>query len=451
MGCSVMEQERRAFIVTYGCQMNKHDSERMAGILENVGYSLTSSVDEADLILMNTCCVREKAEQKAYSQLGRLRQWKKERPCGRIVVGGCMAEREGEELLARAPHVDLAFGTRSVPRLAGLLAELERSAGPLCAVGAENGAAPWVAPHRESTVHAWVSIMQGCDNFCTYCVVPYVRGRERSRPSEDILREVGELAEQGYKEVTLLGQNVNSYGRKNPRELTFAQLLCRLNETHGLERIRFVTSHPKDLSDKLIEAIRDLPKVCEHIHLPLQSGSDEVLRRMGRGYTLGWYLNRLDVLRASVPEISVTTDLMVGFPGESAADFAATRRAVRAAEYDNIFLFRYSVRPGTAAAGWGDPVPAGVKRDRFDELLALQREITASKHSRLEGKVAEVLVEGPSKSNPSVYTGRTVTNKIVHFANGTTPPRLGSLVPVYIERARLHYLAGRTVAERMGG
>ena len=450
-GQSAMEREKRAYIFTYGCQMNKHDSERMAGVLENAGYALTSAVEDADLILINACCVREKAEQKVYSQLGRLREWKKGRPSGRIAVGGCMAELEGERLLARASHVDLVFGTHQLTNLADILRELERCGKPLCAVGGENGDVAEVAAHRESTVWAWVSIMQGCDNFCTYCVVPYARGRERSRPSDEILRMVRELAEHGYKEVTLLGQNVNSYGRKSPRELTLAQLLSRLDAIPGLERIRFVTSHPKDLSDELIQAIRDLPKVCEHIHLPLQSGSDEVLRRMGRGYTVGWYLDRLDALRTAVPHISVTTDVMVGFPGESDDGFAATRRAILAAEYDNIFLFRYSVRPGTAAAAWGDPVPAKVKQDRFDELNALQRKITAKKHEHLEGEVAEVLVEGPSKSDSRLYTGRTRTNKISHFTNGGSPPRVGSIVPVYIDRARLHYLVGHTVPERMGG
>lgn len=428
-------------LLTYGCQMNEYDSEKIGGILQGEGYQLTDNLEEAQLILVNTCCIREKAEQKFYSQLGRLAGLKKKNPSLAIGVGGCIAQREGKRIFERAPQVDLVFGTQNISRLPELLRQLRQGKGKVADVAQVKG--EFVSPHirRESTVKAWVTIMQGCNNFCSFCVVPYTRGPERSVPGEMILDEIRGLAHQGYKEVTLLGQNVNAYGKDLVDEGAFPGLLSRVDDLDGIERIRFTTSHPKDLSEELMGAMARLAKVCEHIHLPVQAGSDSVLHRMNRRYTAGEYRAKIARLRALLPSIGISTDVIVGFPGESQENYARTRELIEEVEYDSLFLFKYSARPETVAATLSDQVPEEVKQERFEEILALQKGITLKKNQELEGKRVEVLVEGASKKDPAKLTGRTRTNKIVNFRG---PEGLvGHLVELEVIQGKLYSLEGR--------
>ncbi|MBI1986899.1 MAG: tRNA (N6-isopentenyl adenosine(37)-C2)-methylthiotransferase MiaB [Nitrospinae bacterium] len=428
-------------LLTYGCQMNEYDSEKIGGILQGEGYQLTDNLEEAQLILVNTCCIREKAEQKFYSQLGRLAGLKKKNPSLAIGVGGCIAQREGKRIFERAPQVDLVFGTQNISRLPELLRQLRQGKGKVADVAQVKG--EFVSPHirRESTVKAWVTIMQGCNNFCSFCVVPYTRGPERSVPGEMILDEIRGLARQGYKEVTLLGQNVNAYGKDLVDEGAFPGLLSRVDDLDGIERIRFTTSHPKDLSEELMGAMARLAKVCEHIHLPVQAGSDSVLDRMNRRYTAGEYRAKIARLRALLPSIGISTDVIVGFPGESQEDYARTRELIEEVEYDSLFLFKYSARPETVAATLSDQVPEEVKQERFEEILALQKGITLRKNQELEGKRVEVLVEGASKKDPAKLTGRTRTHKIVNFRG---PEGLvGHLVELEVIQGKLYSLEGR--------
>ena len=337
-------------IITFGCQMNEHDSERMTGILEAQGCASASVAGDADMIILNTCSIREKAEQKFYSELGRLKKLKDERPGLKIAVAGCIAQQEGANILSRAPYVDLIFGPSDIARLSLIVDKSLSQPSPVIdTTGDPEYHRKRLPATRVDKIKAWVSIMYGCDNFCTYCVVPYLRGRERSRPPEDIVVEVRELAQKGYKEVTLLGQNVNSYGKGLDRNADFPSLLRMVNDIPGIERIRFVTSHPRDLSDGLIAAIRDLPKVCESLHLPVQSGSDRILASMNRKYTRDEYLDKIMKLRDAVPDITLTTDIIVGFPGETEQDFEMTVTLLEEVQYDGIFAFKYSKRPGTAA------------------------------------------------------------------------------------------------------
>jgi tRNA-2-methylthio-N6-dimethylallyladenosine synthase len=433
--------ESRSFhIITFGCQMNEHDSERMAGILEEQGYAPAASLEGAGMVILNTCSIREKAEQKFYSELGRLRELKDKNPRIKIAVAGCIAQQEGKNILSRAPHVDMVFGPSNIAGLSTILDRTAERRGPVV----ETGGDPEyhrknIRTVRADPIKAWVSIMYGCDNFCTYCVVPYLRGRERSRPAEDIVREVRGLAEQGCREVTLLGQNVNSYGKGTGEDIDFPGLLRVVNDVPGIERIRFVTSHPKDLSDGLVAAIRDLPKVCESIHLPVQSGSDRILAAMKRKYTSGEYLDKVNRLRDSVPGVAVTTDIIVGFPGESEEDFAMTMDILRNVKYDGIFAFKYSRRPNTAALKLTGHLPEDVKERRLSQLLALQREITIRKNREYVGSVQEVLVDGHSKKGGKI-TGRTRSNKVVNFSGPDS--LIGSIVTVCIRSSGVNSLAG---------
>lgn len=416
--------------------MNVHDSEKIAGILSQEGFSFTQNPKEADVIIFNTCSIREKAEQKFFSELGRIKHLKKKRPDLKIAVAGCIAQHRGEDIFKRAPHVDIVFGPQNIYRLKELLM-IEGNA-----IANEDN--PDLAEIdlpvlRRDQGRAWVSIMYGCDNFCSYCVVPYTRGRERSRPSENIIREVRELAEKGYKEVTLLGQNVNSYRSS----LDFPGLLKAINSIDGIERIRFVTSHPKDLSIELIMAMRDLEKVCEHIHLPLQSGSSKILRLMNRGYDFDGYRRKVDLLRREVEGISITTDIIAGFPSETEEDHALTLKALKEIEYDGIFAFKFSPREGTVAAEMEGQLDDETKLGRLQEILHLQDEITLKLNKKLEGSTQEILVEGKSESDPSMMTGRTRTNKIVNFSG----KRLysGMIIQVKIIEAKRHSLLGQPV------
>lgn len=413
--------------------MNVHDSEKMAGILSQEGLFMTDNPRDADVIIFNTCSIREKAEQKFFSELGRIKHLKRKKPDLKIAVAGCIAQHKGEEIFRRASHVDIVFGPQNIHRLKELL----MSQGNAIANEDNPEIAEMELPVlRKDQGRAWVSIMYGCDNFCSYCVVPYTRGREKSRPSENIIKEIKELAEQGFKEVTLLGQNVNSYRSS----LDFPGLLKAINRIKGIERIRFVTSHPKDLSSELITAMRDIDKVCEHIHLPLQSGSSRVLRAMNRGYDYDEYRRKVDLLRNDVQGIAITTDIIAGFPGETEEDHNLTIKALKEIEYDGIFAFKYSPREGTVAATMGGQLDEETKLRRLQEILNVQDEITLKINKKLEGSTQEILIEGKSESD-SMMTGRTRTNKIVNFSgNGFRP---GELIPVRIIEAKKHSLLGQ--------
>ena len=416
--------------------MNVHDSEKMLGILHGQGYATAGSPEDADLIIFNTCAIREKAEQKFYSQLGRTKMLKRRRNEVKIAVAGCVAQETKERLFGRAPYVDFIVGPQNIHLIGEMVGGERRTA--LLDDNREL-ASTEVAARRGSDIRAWVSIMYGCNNFCSYCIVPLTRGREISRPSGAIIAEIRSLSEKGYKEVTLLGQNVNSYCS----DITFPQLLRRI-DLLGIERIRFVTSHPRDLSDELIRAVAELPHICEHIHLPIQSGSSEILSRMNRGYTYEEYMGKIERIRSEVPHVSITADVIAGFPGETRRDHEETLRALRVIEYDGIFAFKYSPRKGTKAAGMDDGNSDEEKSLRLGEILKLQEEITLRKNRALEGTVQEILVEGPSETDGTMLMGRTRTNKIVTVADDGYVQ--GSLLKVLIEQARHHSLSGRPLS-----
>jgi len=413
--------------------MNLHDSEKMAGILRQKGYSPAENRSEADIIIFNTCSIRQKAEQKFMSELGKLKSLKRKRPSLKIAVTGCIAEQRGEDILKRASHVDHVIGTRNIHLIGDAVGSFEH----IVAVG-DNPDAPYdsLPQMRTDRVRAWVSIMYGCNNFCSYCIVPYTRGREVSRHSDSIIKEIISLAENGYKEVTLLGQNVNSYRS----DCDFPTLLERINKIDGIERIRFVTSHPRDLSEKLIDAISGLEKLCEHIHLPLQSGSTRILGLMNRGYSYSEYMGKIERLRKKIPDIAITTDIIAGFPQETEDDHRATINALKEIEYDGIFAFKYSPRPGTLAQKMDGQLGDEIKSERLKEILEVQDEITYRKNKALEGKILEVLVEGVSESDPNKLTGRTRTNKIVNWSGEQSE---GQLINIKIIEGKRHSLEGR--------
>ena len=430
------------YVKTYGCQMNVHDSEKLKGIYTDYGYTIIDSPEAADVIILNTCSVRRKAEQKFYSELGRLKIFKKQKSNVDILVVGCIAQQEGENIRSRFPYVNFICGPAQLDKIAE---RLKGTYSQGIAVGENDDYTTMILPvKRESQIKAFVSIMYGCDNFCSYCVVPFTRGREKSRPVRDILCEIESLAADGVKEVTLLGQNVNSYGKGLDETIDFPGLLEQVNEIEGLERIRFVTSHPRDLTDRLIEAMAFLPKVCEHIHLPLQAGSDRVLTRMNRGYTYETYEGKISALRSKMPDIAITSDFIVGFPGETDEDFAMTVKAIERIQFDGIFAFKYSKRPYTKALTMDGHLDEAIKGTRLAEILKQQDEITYAKNRTLEGKALEVLVEGQSETNKEMLTGRTRTNKIVNFpAKGTN--LTGSFVYVKVIESKRHSLYGEII------
>ncbi|MGQ9455942.1 MAG: tRNA (N6-isopentenyl adenosine(37)-C2)-methylthiotransferase MiaB [Armatimonadota bacterium] len=426
-------------IITWGCQMNEDDSEQMASLLLQMGYTPTFLPEEADVVLLVTCSVRRKPEEKVKSKLGQLRKLKEERPHMIIGVCGCMAQRVGESIKKQFPFVDLLVGTSQVHRIPELIQKVQCTRGFVSALDLDSEL-PQRAPHVGRPIKAFVPIMYGCSNFCAYCIVPYVRGRERSRSVEDILAEVRDLAYRGTKEITLVGQNVNSYGATLVPPVGFAQLLRAINEVEGIERIRFTTSHPKDISDELIEAMRDLDKVCEHIHLPVQSGDDEVLRAMNRGYTVAQYKERIRALREAVPDIAITTDLLVGFPGETEEQFENTLQLVREVRFDSAFMFAFNPIPGTAAEKMPDQVPELVKHERLRRLIDLQNRITCEVNATEVGTVFEVLVEGTSPKDPRRLTGLTRQNKVVNFAGDQC--LIGRLVLVRVTESHLYGFVG---------
>lgn len=411
--------------------MNIHDSEKMVGLLSDSGYSAAESPEDADLIIFNTCAIREKAEQKFYSQLGRTKVLKKKNRDLKIAVAGCIAQDAKKIIFQKAPFVDYILGPQNIHMINDLLSKKQ-------GVATEENidlALKESAAKRQSAVKAWVSIMYGCNNFCSYCIVPYTRGREVSRPSSSIISEIRELARQGYQEVTLLGQNVNSY-RSN---IGFVDLLRQIDAIN-INRVRFVTSHPRDFSVDLINAISELQSLCEHIHLPIQSGSDSVLKSMNRRYTYAEYIKKIELLKNRMPDIAVTTDIIAGFPGETDKDFLCTVKAMREIEFDGIFAFKYSKRKGTRACDMPGQITDPVKSERLACILSLQEEITYKKNKELEGSIQEVLIEGPSESDIHMLTGRTRTNKIVTIPKASEVT--GSLIAVKILKARHHTLQG---------
>jgi len=464
---------KRLFIQTIGCQMNVYDSEQIVSLLKPLGYAPTDAMGGADLVILNTCAIREKAVQKAFSFLGRLAEFKQKNPGMIIAVGGCVAQQEGRSILKRAPILDIVFGTQAVGRLPRMIRRVEAHRCRIIDVemtpDVEELDIADVDRDRGG-VSRFVTIMQGCDNFCTYCVVPYVRGRESSRRPRHILREIEALVDAGVREVILLGQNVNSYGQKEGL-IPFEVLLARINAVDGLHRIRFTTSHPKDLSPGLMSTFVDLEKLCAHIHLPVQSGANAVLTRMHRRYTREAYLEKVRRLREIRSDIAITSDIIVGFPGETRADFEATLDLVREVEFDGLFAFMYSDRPNAPAARFPDKVTEGEKKERLQELLTLQEQYTLLKNRALVGTVQEILVDGPSKRQSGLdgklpelqendtdsetiqpgaihWSGRTFGNKIIHFSVQDKAPEFtrdftGERILVRVEDAFCHSLRGR--------
>lgn len=437
---------KQLFIKTFGCQMNEHDTEKIAGVLSDLGYSLTDSPDGADMIILNTCSVREKAEYKCYSDLGRLLERKKKNPDLLIGVGGCVAQQEGERIVQKAPYVDLVFGTDNISEIPNLLEKKKgQRKGAVSTERRRKMAEVSSLPiMRNHPVKAYVNIVDGCDKFCTYCVVPHTRGREKSRQPEDICREIRGLASAGYKEVTLLGQNVDSYGKDTGGHTDLADLLNRINDIPGIMNIRFVTSHPADFSDRLINAMKRLPKVCEHLHLPLQSGSDAVLERMKRNYTYPEYRDKIRRLREAIPDVAVTTDIITGFPGETTKDFDKTLEAIEEIQYDSIFAFKYSKRPYTAARLYDEQVSRETSEERLSRVLEIQDRITLTKNQACIGREFDILIEGESKKDKRNLTGRTRGYKIVHLPmeKGIS---VGDVVRVRITSATLASLKGEVV------
>ena len=445
------------YVNTLGCQMNVYDSRQIVSELTAIGYEKTPFIENADLIVLNTCSVREKAEQKAFSFLGRLASLKKKKPALMIGVGGCVAQQEGKNILKRMPFVDIVFGTHAISRLARQVERIEKKRCRIVDIDVATDNDLDSIRFQEINTSDFVTIMQGCDNFCTYCVVPHVRGRETSRLPDQIVEEIENLTVIGLREVTLLGQNVNSYGQKEAF-CSFPELLSKVNAIDNLWRIRFTTSHPKDLSQALIDAFRHLDKLCHHIHLPVQSGSNRVLKKMNRNYTREIYQEKVAALRDACPDIAITSDMIVGFPGETQSDFQDTLDLIRAIEFDGLFAFAYSDRPGVPASRFREKINTAEKKERLQTLLNLQEQVTKKQNQALIGATELVLVEGISKKQESTdtsdgdehqqWTGRTSTNKIVNFTwnqSAASPAHMavGTLLTIKIEKAFSHSLLGK--------
>ncbi|WP_087067723.1 tRNA (N6-isopentenyl adenosine(37)-C2)-methylthiotransferase MiaB [Cyanobium sp. NIES-981] len=444
--------ERRSYwITTFGCQMNKADSERMAGILEAMGYREAGAELEADLVLYNTCTIRDNAEQKVYSYLGRQAQRKRANPHLTLVVAGCVAQQEGEALLRRVPELDLVMGPQHANRLETLLSQVEQGQ-QVVATEEHHILEDITTARRDSSVCAWVNVIYGCNERCTYCVVPSVRGREQSRLPEAIRLEMEGLAARGFKEITLLGQNIDAYGRDLPgitpegrRRHTLTDLLQHVHAVEGIERIRFATSHPRYFTERLIDACAALPKVCEHFHIPFQSGDDAVLKAMARGYTVERYRRIVDRIRERMPDAAISADVIVAFPGETDAQFRNTLRLVEEIGFDQVNTAAYSPRPSTPAADWPDQLSEAVKVERLQELNALVEQQARRRSARYAGRTEEVLVEGTNRRDPSQRMGRTRTNRLTFFPGQRpdgTPLEPGDLVNVRIEEVRAFSLSG---------
>ena len=438
--------KKHFYIETWGCQMNEEDSEKLSGMLKRVGYTKTENKEDAGIILFNTCCVRENAENKVFGNLGSLKHLKKENPDLIIGICGCMMQQEGmaDKILKKFPYVNIVFGTHNAYKFPEYLNRVKTEGVQIKEIfNKETDIVEGLPIDRESNVKAFVTIMYGCNNFCTYCIVPYVRGRERSRKPEDILNEVRELVAQGYKEITLLGQNVNSYGKGLEEEVDFAKLLRMINEIEGLERVRFMTSHPKDLTHDVIMAIKECDKLCEQIHLPVQSGSNSILKKMNRHYTKEYYLDLIKKIKEEIPGVTLTTDIIVGFPGEKEEDFQETLELVKEVGYSSAFTFIYSRRNNTPADMMLNQVSEEDKHHRFNRLIAAVNERVIAQNKAEEGNILEVLVEGNSKNDAEKLTGRTRTGRLVNFTGENV--NVGELVNVKITRAQNFSLIGEVI------
>lgn len=435
-------------IINYGCQMNESDSEHYAGQLLDLGYEASADYEHADVVVINTCCVRENAEKKILGKIGEMKRLKRENPDMVLCVAGCMAQEWGKDLQKKYPQVDLVLGTAHVNNFSSILQNHLAGHGRAESVYDDLTIMPQEFEGsfvRKSSFAAWVPIMYGCNNFCTYCIVPYVRGRERSRSAEAICHEIEKAVALGYKEFTLLGQNVNSYGKDRGEEEGFSKLLELVDAIPGVERIRYMTSHPRDMSEAVVRTIAESQHICKNFHIPVQSGSSRIMKAMNRGYDRERYLKLVETIRRCVPDAVITTDLIVGFPGETEKDFEETLDLLRTVEYDDAFTFIYSPRKGTPAAGFGAQVPDAVKHERLDRLMALQNEICLKRNKRLVGRTLAVMVEGPSKSNPAMLSGRTDGNDLVLW------PKIrdyapGDLVNVKMERAQTWLIRGKEEA-----
>ena len=438
--------KKHFYIETWGCQMNEEDSEKLSGMLKRVGYTKTENKEDAGIILFNTCCVRENAEDKVFGNLGSLKHLKKENPDLIIGICGCMMQQEGmaDKILKKFPYVNIVFGTHNAYKFPEYLNRVKTEGVQIKEIfNKETDIVEGLPIDRESNVKAFVTIMYGCNNFCTYCIVPYVRGRERSRKPEDILNEVRELVAQGYKEITLLGQNVNSYGKGLEEEVDFAKLLRMIDEIEGLERVRFMTSHPKDLTHDVIMAIKECDKLCEQIHLPVQSGSNSILKKMNRHYTKEYYLDLIKKIKEEIPGVTLTTDIIVGFPGETEEDFQETLELVKKVGYSSAFTFIYSRRNNTPADMMLNQVSEEDKHHRFNRLIAAVNERVIAQNKAEEGNILEVLVEGNSKNDAEKLTGRTRTGRLVNFTGENV--NVGELVNVKITRAQNFSLIGEVI------
>lgn len=419
--------------------MNFSDGERFAGQLERMGYKPTEKMENADIIILNTCCVRESAEKKIYGKIGEIKHLKQQNPDLILGITGCMSQKDGDSIFKRAPHVDFVLGTNKMHDLPAVLEEIYTSRGKhVVNLAGDYEMPPEVEPAENDSLFAYVPIMYGCNNYCTYCIVPYVRGRERSREPQEIVNEVQRLVDSGVKEVMLLGQNVNSYGKG--KDTDFADLLAMVDKVKGIKRVRYMTSHPRDLTDKVIEVIKNSEHICEHFHLPVQYGTDKMLKAMNRGYTIEHYKELIAKVRANFPEASFTTDLIVGFPGETDEDFAGLIDFLKEIRYDAAYTFLYSKRSGTPAAKMEDQVPQELKKERLHKLMDVQNEISLEINEKMLGKTVEVLVEGPSKTDENVFTGHTRTNKIVLWPH--QGEQVGDLVNVKITHPQTWVLKG---------
>lgn len=435
------------FIITYGCQMNVHESEKIAGMLVDIGYDAASSVEESDVVIFNTCCIRDTAEKRAYGNIGALKSLKKTNPALIIAVVGCMTQQKGgaEALAAKFPFLDIILGTNSLDKLPVILQEkrckrtqIAVSDDPTVDLSTE------LPIYRTSGTNAWINIMYGCNNFCTYCIVPYVRGRERSRAATDILLDVKKAIGDGYKEITLLGQNVDSYGSDLSDGTNFASLLREISALPGKFRLRFMTSHPKDFNKEVVDVIAASSNICHNIHLPIQSGSDLILKRMNRKYTVSQYLDIIDYIRSKMPDVGITSDIMVGFPGETEEDFLATCDLVKKVRYSNAFTFVYSPRKGTPAATM-EQVPAEIKKSRIIRLVKLQNEITKELSDNYLGGIYEVLIEDVNPKYEGTVCGRTDSGRLVTIAGD--PSLIGKFLRVKITKSRSASLFGEPVSE----
>lgn len=441
-----MNKKGEFYIETWGCQMNEEDSEKLSGMLKNMGYENTEDRNKADIIIFNTCCVRENAELKVYGNLGILKGLKAKNPDLIIAVCGCMMQQEGmaEDIIKKYPFVDIIFGTHNSYKFPEYLNRTKQEGKSIIEVwDKEDEIVEGIPVDRKSSTKAFVTIMYGCNNFCTYCIVPYVRGRERSREVSDIVKEIKELVKSGYKEITLLGQNVNSYGKDLDPKVSFAELLRVVNDIEDIERVRFMTSHPKDLTEDVIYAIKECDKLCNHIHLPVQSGSSRILKKMNRSYSREDYLKLVNKIKEEIPNVAITTDIIVGFPGETEEDFNETLELVKEVEYDSAFTFLYSKRKGTPAYDMDEQVPEDVKHERFEKLVKIVNESCEKNNKKYQDKIVKVLVEGESKNDKNRLTGRTDTGKLVNFTGNKD--NIGKIVDVKITKTLSFSLDGEEV------